>query len=61
MAIYHLSVKIVKRSEGQSVVAKAAYNSRDFLRNEKTGECHDYRNKGKVLSSEIIVPKDAPE
>lgn len=61
MAIFHLSAKIVSRSRAQSAVAKAAYNSRSQLENEKTGENHDYRYKGEVLFSGIFAPKNAPE
>jgi len=61
VAIFHLNARIVKRSQGQSVVAKAAYNARDLLTNENTGDRHDYRHKGKTLFSGIFIPKDAPE
>mgnify|MGYP000972438710 CR=1 FL=1 len=61
MAIFHFSAKIVSRSRGQSAVAKAAYNARDQLTNEKTGERHDYRHKGEVRFSGIFAPKNAPE
>ena len=60
MAIFHLSAKIVSRGRGQSVVAKAAYNFRGELINEKTGERHNYRNTGEVLFSGIFAPKNAP-
>jgi len=61
MAIYHLHAKIVKRSKGQSAVAKAAYNARALLINENTRECHDYRKKEGILFSGIIFQKNAPE
>jgi len=61
VAIYHFSAKIVSRSQGQSSVAKAAYNSRSLLENEQTGERHDYRYKGEVLFSGIFAPKNAPD
>lgn len=61
MAIYHLNARIVKRSQGQSAVAKAAYNARDLLTNENTGDRHDYRYKGETLFSGIFVPKNAPD
>jgi hypothetical protein len=60
VAIYHLNAKFVKRSKGQSAVAKAAYNSHDLLTNANTGDRHDYRHKGDVAFSGVFVPKDAP-
>src|ERR1700730_7065607 len=62
MAIFHLTVKSVSRGKGQSAVAKAAYNAREKLIEERTGEVKDYRNAGEeVLFSGIFAPKDAPE
>jgi len=61
MAIFHMTVKIVSRSRGQSAVAKAAYNSRQALTNEGTGEKHDYTRRGGVVFEGIFAPKDAPE
>lgn len=61
MAIYHLNARIVKRSKGQSCVAKAAYNAHELLKNENTDERHDYRYKGEVLFSGVFAPKNAPE
>jgi biotin operon repressor len=34
MAIYHCSIKLIKRSQGRSVVAAAAYRSGQKLTNE---------------------------
>ena len=45
MAIYHFSVKIIKRSEGRSAVAAAAYRSGTKLTNEWDGITHDYTKK----------------
>ena len=42
MAIYRFSASIVSRGAGQSVIAKAAYNAREKLRDERTGELKDY-------------------
>ena len=61
MAIYHFSVKVVSRGKGQSAVAKAAYNSRERMTDERTGETHDYRKKGGLAFEGIFAPKDAPE
>ena len=36
MAIYHLNAHVVSRGKGQSAIAKAAYNSRTKLEDERT-------------------------
>lgn len=60
MAIYHLTIKAIKRSKGQSVVAACAYRRATLLRNEQLGQDHDYRNKKGVIHSELSIPKKAP-
>ncbi|HEV2990281.1 MAG TPA: MobQ family relaxase [Candidatus Angelobacter sp.] len=62
MAIFHLSVKVVSRGGGQSAVAKAAYNSRTKLEDERTGLKKDYsRGAEAVVFSGIFAPKNAPQ
>ena len=61
MAIFHFPVSIVSRGKGQSAVAKAAYNAREKLENEKTGELHDYTHAEGLAFSGIFASKDAPE
>lgn len=61
MAIYHLSIKTVSRSEGRSATAAAAYRAADKITDERTGELHDYTRKGGVAHSEILLPNNAPE
>ena len=60
MAIYHCSIKIIKRSQGRSAVAAAAYRSGQKLTNEWDGITHDYTKKGGVVHSEILLPTHAP-
>ena len=60
MAIYHCSIKIIKRSQGKSAVAAAAYRSGEKLTNEWDGVTHDYTRKGGVVHSEILLPEHAP-
>ena len=60
MAIYHCSIKIIKRSQGRSAVAAAAYRSGEKLTNEWDGITHDYTKKGGVVYSEILLPVHAP-
>jgi ATP-dependent exoDNAse (exonuclease V) alpha subunit len=60
MAIYHCSIKIIKRSQGRNAVAAAAYRSGEKLTNEWDGIMHDYTKKGGVVYSEIFLPAHAP-
>lgn len=60
MAIYHLSVKIISRSQGRSAVAAAAYRAAEILENEYDGVVHDFRKKGWVEHREILIPAHVP-
>ena len=61
MAIYHLSVKPISRSAGRSATAAAAYRSGERIVDERTGDVHDYTRKGGVESTDLVLPKGAPE
>lgn len=61
MASYHLSVKLIGRSDGRSVVAAAAYRSGSRIERAETGDCPDYTRKGGVVSADLLTPYDAPE
>ena len=61
MALYHFHVDQVKRSEGCSAVASAAYRAGEKLHNLWDGETHDYTKKGGVVFTEIMLPPNAPE
>ena len=56
----HFPVSIIKRSEGRSAVAAAAYRSGTKLTNEWDGLIHDYTRKGGVVHAEIMLPAHAP-
>lgn len=74
MAIFYMDVKIVSRSSGRSAVGSVAYRRSAkmqsiahaaYQRGEKiisVGDkvTHDYRSKGGVVHSEIILPDNAP-
>jgi hypothetical protein len=60
MAIFHMSVKTVSRGKGQSAIAKAAYNARDKIRDEQTGQMKDYARSAGLMFSAIFAPRDAP-
>lgn len=61
IAIYHFEAKVISRGSGRSAVAAAAYQSGSKLYNDYTGLTHDYRKKGGVLYSEILLPVQAPK
>ena len=61
MALYHLSVKQIKRSAGQSAVAAAAYRAGEKLHSNYYGEDADYTKKGGVVFTEILLPSHAPK
>ena len=60
MAIFHCSIKVIKRSVGRSAVAAAAYRSGTCLINAWDGMTHDYTRKGGVVHTEILLPEFAP-
>ena len=60
VAIYRLSASYVKRSEGRSVVAVAAYRAGVALDDERTGQSFDYGRRRGVLHAEILAPATAP-
>lgn len=62
MATYRLSIQFLSRKKGHSAVAGAAYRSGTKLRDERTGEIHDYtRRKKEVIESFVLAPDDTPE
>ena len=60
MALYSCSISNIKRSDGRSSVAKAAYNSRTELLDERTNNNYNYSQKSDLGFSEIISPINAP-
>lgn len=61
MALYHYSLNHVKRSEGHTAIAAAAYRSGEKLYDRYYGEVQDYTKKGGVIMSEILMPDYVPE
>ena len=59
MAIYHLSLKTIKRSAGRSAVAAAAYRAGALLHDTRTGITHDYSRKRGILACGIELPEGA--
>jgi len=60
MAIYRLSADIVRRSEGRTVTAAAAYRSAELIVDQRTGFAFDYRRRQGVLDTAILAPAGAP-
>lgn len=75
MAIYHLSAKIISRSNGRggvayrvagevlggrSVIAAAAYRSGTRMHDQRLDQTFDYRKKS-VAEARIMLPEGAPE
>lgn len=61
MALFHFSVKQVRHSAGQSVIASAAYRAGEKLYSEYYGETNDYTRKGGIIHTEIFLPPHAPD
>jgi len=61
MAIYSFRMQVIGRSAGRSATAAAAYRSGEQVKDERTGQVHDYTGKSDIYASEILMPKGAPE
>ena len=57
----HTHVDIVTRAKGASVIAKAAYNARDKLKDDYYGKTHDYSKKDDLVFSKIFLPEHIPK
>ena len=60
MALYHFSVKIISRANGQSACAASAYRSGEKIQNDRDGITHDYRKKQNVEYAVVMLPENAP-
>ncbi|MBF7686469.1 MobA/MobL family protein [Acinetobacter sp. B10A] len=58
MAIYHFSVKAIRRSDGRSAVACAAYRAGKKLIDNKYGKVQDYTKKRGVEFEKIYAPEN---
>ena len=59
MAIAFARISYHSRSQGHSAVAGAAYRSGIELKDNRTGEVHNFKNRSDVIYSEILLPEDA--
>ncbi len=60
MAIYYFNASVISRSAGRSATASAAYRAAEKIKDERTGEIHDYRKKKGVDEKLILAPDSAP-
>ncbi len=60
MALYHFHLTQIKRSEGQSAMAAAAYRAGEKLHSDYYGLDYDYTRKSGVVHTEIMLPSHAP-
>ena len=56
MAIFHLDFKIVKRSEGMTSVAKAAYHARTRITDDRIGETFDFSHRTDLHGHILLAP-----
>lgn len=56
MAIFHLHMQTVKRSEGRSATAAAAYRAGVEIVDTRTGEVHDYTHRSGVIGTLAVLP-----
>ncbi len=55
-----MRAQVISRSAGRSAIAAAAYRAGERLRDERTGQMHDYSRKAYVEHREIMIPDNAP-
>ena len=56
----HFKISIVKRSQGQSAVAGAAYQSGERLFSEYDQKTKFYNKRKELVHAEIMLPPNAP-
>ena len=61
MATYVCSAQLIKRSEGRSATAAAAYRAGERIEDERSQQTHDYSARSGVVHTEIIAPDHAPD
>ena len=61
MALYHFHLTQIKRSEGKTAMAAAAYRAGEKLHSDYYGFDYDYTRKSGVVHTEIILPPHAPK
>lgn len=57
----HTKVDIVSRRKGHKVIAKAAYNARAKIEDERYGKTEDYTNIKDLVFSKVYLPGHVPK
>lgn len=60
MAIFHLNLKTIGRSQGRSATGSAAYRAGEIIGDRRTGLIFDYSKKRGCDGAEILAPINAP-
>jgi hypothetical protein len=60
MAIFHLNLKTIGRSQGRSATGAAAYRAGVVIQDRRTGLTFDYTKKREIGGAEILAPPNAP-
>lgn len=55
MAIYHLTIKSVKRGDGQAATASAAYRTGERIHDARLDQTFDFSRRRGVLHTEIVL------
>jgi hypothetical protein len=58
--MFHLHAQIIRRSEGRSVTAAAAYRSASRITDQRTGQTFDYTRKRQVHPLPLYLPEGTP-
>jgi hypothetical protein len=58
MAVYFLRAKHVSRGKGARVTRAAAYRAGECIRDERTGEVHNFSDRRDVAYREVVLPAD---
>lgn len=56
VAMFHLQISTIGRGTGRRATAAAAYRAGERIRDERSGELHNYSRRRDVLHTEIFLP-----
>ncbi|MBS0379587.1 MAG: MobA/MobL family protein [Proteobacteria bacterium] len=57
MALFYLQISSLSRASGRRATAAAAYRAGERVRDERSGELHNFAQRRDVLHTEIFVPQ----
>lgn len=61
MAIYHLTVNPIRRSQNHKAIAAAAYRSGEKLKDDRYVDPENYSRRKGIVHREIMAPANAPD